>query len=55
MSYHGIHNNLTENAVRPTKLGMKNPSPPRLRRPRSMFIGGADTGWRSAVIYTFVE
>jgi transposase len=38
-------NNLTENAIRPTKLGMKN----------WMFIGGADTGWRSAVIYTFVE
>jgi transposase len=38
-------NNLTENAVRPTKLGMKN----------WMFIGGADTGWRSAVIYTMVE
>lgn len=38
-------NNLTENAVRPTKLGMKN----------WMFIGGADTGWRSAVIYTFLE
>lgn len=38
-------NNLTENAVRPTKLGIKN----------WMFIGGADTGWRSAVIYTFVE
>ena len=38
-------NNLTENAVRPTKLGMKN----------WMFVGGADTGWRSAVVYTFVE
>jgi len=38
-------NNLTENAIRPTKLGMKN----------WMFIGGADTGWRSAVIYTIVE
>jgi len=38
-------NNLTENAIRPTKLGMKN----------WMFIGGADTGWRSAVVYTFVE
>jgi len=38
-------NNLTENAIRPTKLGMKN----------WMFVGGADTGWRSAVIYTFVE
>ncbi len=38
-------NNLTENAVRPTKLGMKN----------WMFIGGEGTGWRSAVIYTMVE
>jgi transposase len=38
-------NNLTENAIRPTKLGMKN----------WMFIGGEHTGWRSAVIYTFVE
>lgn len=38
-------NNLTENAVRPTKLGMKN----------WMFIAGKDTGWRSAVIYTFIE
>lgn len=38
-------NNLTENAIRPTKLGHKN----------WMFIGGEHTGWRSAVIYTFVE
>ena len=38
-------NNLTENAIRPTKLGMKN----------WMFVGGEHTGWRSAVIYTFVE
>jgi len=38
-------NNLTENAIRPTKLGMKN----------WMFIGGADTGQRSAIIYTMVE
>ncbi len=37
-------NNLTENAIRPTKLGHKN----------WMFIGGEHTGWRSAVIYTFV-
>jgi hypothetical protein len=36
-------NNLTENAIRPTKLGHKN----------WMFIGGEKTGWRSAVIYTF--
>jgi len=38
-------NNLTENAIRPAKLGMKN----------WMFIGHEKTGWRSAVIYTFVE
>jgi len=38
-------NNLTEGAIRPTKLGMKN----------WMFIGSEHTGWRSAVIYTFVE
>ena len=37
--------NLTETAIRPTKLGHKN----------WMFIGGEHTGWRSAVIYTFVE
>ena len=38
-------NNLTENSIRPIKLGHKN----------WMFVGGEDTGWRSAVIYTFVE
>ena len=38
-------NNLTENAIRPTKLGAKN----------WMFVGGEHTGWRSAVVYTFVE
>lgn len=38
-------NNHTEGAIRPTKLGVKN----------WMFIGGEETGWRSAVIYTFVE
>jgi len=38
-------NNLTENAIRPAKLGHKN----------WMFIGREHTGWRSAVIYTFVE
>jgi hypothetical protein len=31
-------------AIRPTKLGVKN----------WMFIGNENTGWRSAVIYTFV-
>lgn len=38
-------NNLTENAIRPTKLGAKN----------WLFIGRDETGWRSAVIYTMVE
>ena len=40
-----LDNNLTEGAIRPTKPGMKN----------WMFIGNEKTGWRSAVIYTFVE
>ncbi len=40
-----IDNNLAENAVRPTKLGMKN----------WMFFGSADAGWISACIYTLVE
>ncbi len=34
-----------ENAIRPTALGKKN----------WLFIGDADTGWRSAVLYTLVE
>ena len=38
-------NNHTEGAIRPTKLGAKN----------WMFVGGEPTGWRSAVVYTFVE
>ncbi len=38
-------NNFTENRIRPTKIGAKN----------WLFIGREDTGWRSAVIYTFVE
>lgn len=38
-------NNHTEGAIRPAKLGVKN----------WMFIGNENTGWRSAVIYTFVE
>jgi len=40
-----IDNNLAENAVRPTKLGMKN----------WMFFGSAEAGWISACIYTLVE
>ena len=45
ISSHGIHNNLTENAIRPTKLGAKN----------WLFVGGADTGQRSAILFTMVE
>ena len=41
----GVDNKPVENAIRPTKLGAKN----------WLFIGGEDTGWRSAVVYTFVE
>jgi transposase len=38
-------NNRVENDIRPTKLGMKN----------WLFIGRAETGWQTAVIYTLVE
>jgi transposase len=40
-----IDNNLVENGIRPTKLGMRN----------WLFIGRESTGWQSAVIYTLVE
>jgi transposase len=40
-----LDNNICENAVRPLKLGAKN----------WLFVGNEDTGWRSAVIYTFIE
>ncbi len=40
-----IDNNLAENTIRPTALGKKN----------WMFIGGAHTGQRSAIIYTVIE
>lgn len=40
-----IDNNLVENAIRPTALGKKN----------WLFIGEAEAGWRSAVIYTLIE
>lgn len=40
-----LDNNAVENAIRPTKLGAKN----------WMFIGGEDTGQRSAILYTLVE
>ena len=40
-----IDNNLVENAIRPTALGKKN----------WLFIGAAEAGQRSAVLYTVVE
>ena len=40
-----IDNNNAENTIRPTALGKKN----------WMFIGGAHTGQRSAIIYTVIE
>jgi len=38
-------NNLIENAIRPTAVGKKN----------WLFIGGEDTGERSAILYTLIE
>jgi transposase len=40
-----LDNNLVENAIRPTALGKKN----------WLFIGDADAGQRSAIIYTIIE
>jgi transposase len=40
-----IDNNLVENAIRPTALGKKN----------WLFIGEAQAGDRSAIIYTVIE
>jgi hypothetical protein len=40
-----IDNNLVENAIRPTALGKKN----------WLFIGDADAGQRSAIVYTLIE
>ena len=40
-----IDNNLVENAIRPTALGKKN----------WLFIGAAEAGQRSAIIYTVIE
>jgi len=40
-----VTDGIAENAVRPTKLGMKN----------WMFFGSAEAGWISACIYTLVE
>jgi transposase len=40
-----IDNNLVENAIRPTAIGKKN----------WLFIGEADAGQRSAILYTIIE
>ena len=40
-----IDNNLVENAIRPTAIGKKN----------WLFIGAAEAGERSAIVYTIVE
>ena len=40
-----IDNNLVENAIRPTAIGKKN----------WLFMGEADAGQRSAIIYTIIE
>ena len=40
-----LDNNLVENAIRPTAIGKKN----------WLFIGDADAGQRSAIIYTIIE
>ncbi len=40
-----LDNNLVENAIRPTAIGKKN----------WLFIGDADAGQRSAIIYTLIE
>ena len=40
-----IDNNLVENAIRPTAVGKKN----------WLFIGEAEAGERSAIIYTIIE
>jgi len=45
MTDRGIHNNLVENAIRPTAIGKKN----------WLFIGEPDAGERSAILYTVIE
>ena len=40
-----IDNNLVENAIRPTAIGKKN----------WLFVGDAEAGERSAIIYTIIE
>ena len=40
-----IDNNLVENAIRPTKLGLKN----------SLFFGNAEAGVNNALLYTLIE
>lgn len=44
MSFHSIHNNAVENLIRPAKLGLKN----------YLFIGNAEAGPASALLYTLI-
>jgi hypothetical protein len=44
-AFQGVHNNFVENAIRPTALGKKN----------WLFLGDADAGHRSAILYTIIE
>lgn len=44
-AFQGAHNNLVENAIRPTAVGRK----------RWLFIGHPDAAWRSAVIYSVLQ
>jgi hypothetical protein len=46
---------LTENGIRPTAVGKKNPPSPRLRRTGWLFVGSETTGQRAAIIHTMVE
>jgi len=45
---------MVENMIRPTKLGMKNPPSPRLRRTGWMFFGSLEAGTNNALIYTLL-
>ena len=44
-TFQGVHNNLVENAIRPTAVGKKN----------WLFMGEAGAGQRGAIIYTLIE
>lgn len=44
-AFQGVHNNLLENAIRPTAVGKRN----------WLFVGDADAGQRGAILYTITE